>query len=110
METRKFLFRESFYESIRKIDDPYVRLAAYDLLCEFGLTGENNIESYPISQDQREKLSIALYHSFISIENANRNYERCVENGRKGGLKGGKLGGRGHKKRDNSASQTEQEI
>ena len=110
MNMRDFLFRESFYNSIRLIEDPCVRLAAYDLLCEFGVTGENNIESYPISKEQRELLSLILELPFSSIENTKRRYERCVENGRKGGLKGGKLGGRGHKKRDNSASQTEQEI
>ena len=109
MNPRDFLFRESFYKVCRAIEDSRVRLAAYDLLCEFGVTGENKIESYPISPEQREILSIILSHPFSSIEATKRRYERSVENGRKGGLKGGKLGGRGHKKRDNSAGQTTQE-
>ena len=108
MNPRDFLFRESFYEALRAVEDPCVRLAAYDLLCEFGVTGENKIESYPISPEQREILSLILDLPFSSIENTKRRYERAVENGRKGGLKGGKLGGRGHKKVE-SAGQTAQD-
>ena len=110
MNPRDFLFRESFYETCRAIEDPRVRLAAYDLLCEFGVTGENKIESYPIPPEKREILSLILSHLFSSIEATKLRYVRAVENGRKGGLKGGKLGGRGHKKRDNSAGQTAQEV
>ena len=110
MNPRDFLFRESFYETCRAIEDPRVRLAAYDLLCEFGVTGENKIESYPISPEQREILSLILSHPFSSIEATKWRHERSVENGRKGGLKGGKLGGRGHKKRDTCAGQTAQEV
>lgn len=108
MSPRDFLFRESFYETCRAIEDPRVRLAAYDLLCEFGVTGENKIESYPVSREQRRILSLILDLPFSSIENTKRRYERAVENGRKGGLKGGKLGGRGHRKVE-SAGQTAQE-
>ena len=78
MKSNEFLFRESFYKSISKLEDPSVRLAAYDLLCRFGVTGENLIESYPIDQGDRVR------------------------------LKGGKLGGRGNKKKPESASQTAQ--
>ena len=106
MSPNDFLFRESFYLSFRKIEDPRVRLALYDLLCLFGVTGENGIESYPVAPAEKPILSLILTPMFESIENTKRRYERAVINGRKGGLKGGKQGGRGHKKQSGSASQT----
>ena len=108
MKSNEFLFRESFYKSISKLEDPSVRLAAYDLLCRFGVTGENLIESYPIDQGDRVRLAEFLEEWFSDIEKVKIHYEKCRENGRRGGLKGGKLGGRGNKKKPESASQTAQ--
>lgn len=106
MKSNEFIFRESFYESLSKLEDPSVRLAAYDLLCRFGVTGENLIESYPIGTEDKKRLSLFLEEWFSDIERVKLHYERCRENGRRGGLIGGKLGGRGHKKKPESASQT----
>ena len=83
MNPRDFLFRESFYETCRAIEDPRVRLAAYDLLCEFGVTGENKIESYPISPEQREILSLVLSHPFSSIEDTNEDMSYLLRMGEK---------------------------
>ncbi len=110
MNPNDFLFRESFYLSLREIEDSRVRLALYELLCRFGVTGENGIESYPAAPAEKAVLSLVLTPMFESIENTKRRYERAVSNGRKGGLKGGKLGGRGHKKQPESAGQTAREI
>lgn len=103
-----FLFRESFYEVALELTDSDTRLAYYELLCEFGLTEANHIESYPIAPEKQATLALILEHIFRSIEGTKQRYERAVENGRKGGLKGGRLGGRGHKKQAVSASQTAQ--
>jgi len=107
-EPNSFLFRESFYEVALELTDSDTRLAYYELLCEFGITGVNYIESYPIALEKQEALALILEHIFQSVESTKQRYERAVENGRKGGLKGGKLGGRGHKKQAVSASQTAQ--
>lgn len=105
-EPNSFLFRESFYEAFQVIDDPITRLACYELLCEFGVSGVNKLESYPIEPKKKAALALILTHIFDSVEATKLRYERAIANGRKGGLKGGKLGGRGHKKKSESASQT----
>lgn len=107
-EPNLFLFRENFYQTALELTDPDIRLAYYELLCEFGLTGVNHIDSYPIAPEKQEALALILEHIFQSIEDTRQRYGRAVENGRKGGLKGGRLGGRGHKKQAVSASQTAQ--
>lgn len=108
-EPNSFLFRESFYTSIQEIEEPSSRLACYEILCEFGISGVNRLESYPIEPEKKVALALALGHSLNSVEATKLRYERAVENGRKGGLKGGKLGGRGHKKQAPTPSPIEQE-
>lgn len=108
-EPNSFLFRENFYEALQVIEDPSTRLACYELLCEFGVSGVNGIENYPIEPEKKTALAVILGHIFSSVEATKLRYERAVENGRKGGLKGGKLGGRGHKKQAPPPGQIGQE-
>ena len=98
MKEVKFLFRNEFYEAISKIEDQSVRLALYELIVMFGLTGVNGISKYPIEDHQREKLEFILNPIFDAIDRANKHHERCVENGRRGGQIGGKIAGRGRRK------------
>lgn len=107
-EPNTFLFRENFYEAFQVIEDSNTRLACYELLCEFGISGVNGIESYPIESEKKAALALILGHIFNSVEATKLRYERAVANGRKGGLKGGKLGGRGHKKQAGTTGQAVQ--
>ena len=104
MKQGNFLFQESFYMMCSKLTDPSVRLAVYDIMIEYGTTGENKIDTYPFSSNlQRSHAELVLSHILPEIEKTNQWYAKCVERGRRGGLKGGKLGGRGHKKAENGA-------
>ena len=98
---KQFLIRESFYNSIRFIEEPAVRLAVYDTLFDVGFTNENHLDEFPISDEQKALARLPLHHILMSVKDSNERYEACVKNGRKGGLMGGKLGGRGHKKESN---------
>ena len=98
---KQFLIRESFYNSIRFIEEPAVRLAVYDTLFDVGFTNECHLNEFPISDEQKALARLPLRHILKSVIEANERYERCVEYGRIGGEKGGKLGGRGHKKESN---------
>ena len=108
MSEVKFLFRKDFYEICQEIKEPELRLATYEAICEYGITGSSTIDNYPISERDRHILRDALKPVFRSIDGTKERYQRAVENGRKGGLKGGKLGGRGHKKKESTESTEEQ--
>ncbi len=96
----KFLIRESFYNSIRFIEPPAVRLAVYDTLFDVGIKGENHLNEFPISDRDKALARLPLRHILLSVSEANERYKNSVKYGREGGLKGGKLGGRGNKKED----------
>ncbi len=94
MKDGEFLFRKSFYESCREIRDPKIRLAAYEAICEYGVTGKNNWEQYSLTGIEQDMLNIILRSIYSTIDDTKKRYKRAQENGRKGGL----MGGRGHKK------------
>ena len=97
----RFLIRESFYKSIRFIEEPAIRLAVYDTLFDVGFTNECHLNEFPISDEQKALARLPLRHILMSVTDTNERYEVSVRNGRMGGEKGGKLGGRGHKKERN---------
>lgn len=97
MQKEEFLFRKSFYEICQEIQDPLLRVAVYDIICEYGVTEESRLSEYPVTEEQRQLIQAIVNPIFSSIDGTKRRYQRAVENGRKGGL----MGGRGNKKNKN---------
>lgn len=97
MQSGDFLFRKSFYEICQEIDEPSIRLAVYDTICEYGVMEESKLSEYPVTDKERQLIQAIVNPIFTSIDNTKRRYQKAVENGRKGGL----IGGRGNKKSKN---------
>lgn len=103
MKDGEFLFRKSFYESCREISDPKIRLATYEAICEYGVTGQNNWEQYSLTETEQGMIKIILKSIYSTIDDTKMRYKRAQEIGRKGGL----MGGRGHKKNADAKSNCE---
>lgn len=96
MKQGDFLFRKNFFELCREVQEPSLRLAIYDTICEYGVMGESGLSKYPITEEERQLIQTIVNPIFLSIDNTKKRYQKAVENGRKGGL----MGGRGNKKAD----------
>lgn len=98
MKDGEFLFRKSFYESCQEISEPKIRLATYEAICEYGVTGQNNWECYSLTETEQAMIKVFLRPIYDTIDVTKKRYIRNQEIGRQGGL----VGGRGNKKnRDN---------
>lgn len=94
MKDGEFLFRKSFYESCQEINDPKIRLAVYEAICEYGVTEKIDWNQYPLSEKEQKIVKMILNPIYTTIDDTKKRYKRAQEIGRKGGL----MGGRGHKK------------
>jgi len=94
MKDGEFLFRKSFYESCQEISDPKIRLAAYEAICEYGVTEKNVWEHCSLTEEEQREIKIFLKPIYATIDDTKKRYKRAQEIGRKGGL----VGGRGNKK------------
>lgn len=97
MQRGDFLFRKNFYEICQEINEPLLRLAVYDTICEYGVTEACSLSEYPVTDAERQLIQAIVNPIFSSIDGTKKRYLRAVENGRKGGL----MGGRGNKKTEN---------
>ncbi len=104
MKNGEFLFRKSFYESCQEISDPKIRLATYEAICEYGVTGQNNWEGCSLTETEQGIIRIILNPIFSTIDNTKKRYKKAEENGRKGGL----MGGRGNKKKTDDKTSSEE--
>lgn len=100
MKDGEFLFRKSFYESCQEISDLKIKLATYEAICEYGVTGQNNWERYSLTETEQAMIKIILNPIISTIDATKKRYKRAQEIGRKGGL----MGGRGNKKGNSKKS------
>lgn len=86
-----FLFRKNYLTACSLIQDNNIRLALYDKICRFGVTGDEN----STLEDQltpKQKLTVEMIARPIinSIKNSQDRYRLSQELGRKGGINSGK--------------------
>ena len=103
MKDGEFLFRKSFYESCQEISDPKIRLAAYEAICEYGVTEKNDWEQCVLTDREIDMVKMVLKPIYATIDSTKERYRKAVENGRKGGL----MGGRGNKKKPDETTDKE---
>lgn len=86
-----FLFRKNYLIACSFIQDNNIRLALYDKICKFGVTGEENSTSAE-QLTPKQKLIVEMIARPIinSIKNSQDRYRLSQELGRKGGINSGK--------------------
>lgn len=96
------LIREYMYDAINKLPMNHVRLAVEDILLGFGTKGKYDLTKYGLTEKEILMVKAIIREPMYSIQVANENNKKAVENGRKGGQKGGKIAGRGRPKKKES--------
>lgn len=85
MNPNDFLFREEYYDCISIIDDPRMRLAAWDILLKYGTKGICDFEALSLSKEEQMDLQAVTRQLVISIAYGKERYQKAVANGKKGG-------------------------
>ena len=87
-----FLFREEYFEACLLIQDEKIRLALYDKICNFGISGKDDIDlaKYNLTLQQEQAVKMIARPIIDSIQNSQERYKLAQELGRKGGINSGK--------------------
>ena len=85
MNINDFLFREEYYDCISTIEDPRMRLAAWDVLLKYGTKGICDFDELSLSEKEQIDLQTVTRQLITSIAYGKERYQKAVANGRKGG-------------------------